>query len=299
MKIKKFIIKNFKGIAEAEIDMSSRVDIPIITLIGLNESGKTTILEALSHFVTGDAVESKIFDIDSNSSEIISLVPIHKKANFTGKIEITAIVSLDDADMKSMANIASDKFKLELDTTKIDEKLEITKRYTFEDGNPVNENKPAYVWTPPTLSVKTKRAQKFKPYNSPNDGEDNLSNLIWLYVNEKLPKISYFPTFLVDLPQRIYLSEHNDETNVNRYYRNVFQDVLDSLSDNLSLETHITQKISSYKAKNEDPNWFSKFHSSPFKGQVDAVIKKCLWLWGEKLLVVGTKFFNILPQQNQ
>lgn len=291
MKIKKFNIKNFKGIEEAEIDMSSRVDVPIITLIGLNESGKTTILEALSHFVTGDAVVSKIFDIDSNASEIISLVPIHKKANFTGTIEISAVVSLDDVDIENMANIADEEFDLELDKTKIDKELKITKRYTFKDGNPDNDNKTANIWKSPTLSVKTKRAKKFRPYKA-GDDEDSLSDSIWSYTRDKLPNISYFPTFLVDLPQRIYLSEHDSETNVNRYYRHVFQDVLDSLNDNLNLEDHVAHKISAYKESNESPNWFSMFLGSPYKGQVDSVIKKMSMAMGREIIGSWNKIFQ-------
>lgn len=61
-KIKSFYIENFKGIEATNISISDRIDTPIITLIGLNESGKTTVLEALSHFVSGDAIVAKIFE---------------------------------------------------------------------------------------------------------------------------------------------------------------------------------------------------------------------------------------------
>ena len=98
-KIKKFILENFRGIEKTEISLSSRVDTPIVTLIGLNESGKTTLLEALSHFVTGDPIIAKIFEDAGPSSEALSLVPIHKKANFTGKTKISAEIDLDDEDI--------------------------------------------------------------------------------------------------------------------------------------------------------------------------------------------------------
>jgi len=50
--LKKFIIKNFKGIQEAEISIDVKKTSDVITLIGLNESGKTTILERV-HFNRG------------------------------------------------------------------------------------------------------------------------------------------------------------------------------------------------------------------------------------------------------
>jgi len=46
MRYIKYEIKNFKGIKNATIDMS-RINSKIYTLVGLNESGKTTILQAI------------------------------------------------------------------------------------------------------------------------------------------------------------------------------------------------------------------------------------------------------------
>ena len=65
--LKSFSIKNFKGIASMDLDISRRNSCPVITLIGLNESGKTTILEALSHFVTNDRDVAGLFDAQKNS----------------------------------------------------------------------------------------------------------------------------------------------------------------------------------------------------------------------------------------
>ena len=79
-RINKFILENFRGIERTEITISGRVDTPIVTLVGLNESGKTTILDALSHFATGDPVVAKIFEGTGASTQALSLIPIHKKA---------------------------------------------------------------------------------------------------------------------------------------------------------------------------------------------------------------------------
>jgi len=46
-----FRIRNFKGIRELSIHFDHSPSSPVITLVGLNESGKTTILEALSFFM--------------------------------------------------------------------------------------------------------------------------------------------------------------------------------------------------------------------------------------------------------
>lgn len=60
-KIQSFKIENFKGIDDVQIELENRAQCPVITLIGLNESGKTTILEGTSQFVSGDKSVSSLF----------------------------------------------------------------------------------------------------------------------------------------------------------------------------------------------------------------------------------------------
>jgi predicted ATP-dependent endonuclease of OLD family len=45
-----FEIENFKGIQKSSLDFSKVPHANIFTLVGLNESGKTTILEAINSF---------------------------------------------------------------------------------------------------------------------------------------------------------------------------------------------------------------------------------------------------------
>jgi AAA15 family ATPase/GTPase len=94
--IKKFNISNFKGIEHLSVDMCGRHKTPVITLVGLNESGKTTILEAISHFLTNEGTISEGED-GKRTSDRLSLVPIANKANFTGKITIRGKSQLDKA----------------------------------------------------------------------------------------------------------------------------------------------------------------------------------------------------------
>ena len=241
--ILKFILENFRGVERTEISLSSRINTPIVTLVGLNESGKTTILEALSHFVTGDPIIAKIFEESGTSSEALSLVPIHKKANFSGIIKFSAEIILDDKDIVALSRLADSKFKLDIDTEIIKDPFIITKQFSFLDGN-LDAKNTGNRWAF-KLQVKTKRARNFKDYKIPTEG-DSLVGEIWKLLIRRLPSISYFPTFLVDLPPRIYLSEHPEEKPTNRHYRSVLQDVLDSLDEGLKLETHVAQRIIKY-----------------------------------------------------
>ena len=50
MKYTKFIIENYKGIPNVELDLTKKPNFNIFTLVGLNESGKTSLLEAIDLF---------------------------------------------------------------------------------------------------------------------------------------------------------------------------------------------------------------------------------------------------------
>jgi len=121
MKYTKFIVKKFKGIEELEIDLTKYPVGKIFPLVGLNESGKTTILESLNFFQE-DLPDGKRHEI------------LHKKdsGNFTGNIEIEAELLIEDSDNKIIKDFLESKaLKIEKDI----EKITITKKYTFDNAS--------------------------------------------------------------------------------------------------------------------------------------------------------------------
>ena len=101
MKIIAFRIKNYKGIKDTTISLKGNKG-SIYTLVGLNESGKTTILEAInnfSHDVDGiHAIAQKSISTDP----IEALVPKKKKDNFNGDIIVAAQVRFDENDIAEL-----------------------------------------------------------------------------------------------------------------------------------------------------------------------------------------------------
>ena len=86
-----FTLQNFKGAENVTIELSTRIDSHVVTLIGLNESGKTTILEGLSYFVTGDNAVSSLFaGYPGRARASAALIPMHRKAAFTGTVTIAS-----------------------------------------------------------------------------------------------------------------------------------------------------------------------------------------------------------------
>lgn len=268
MKIKQFDIKNFKGISHTTIHLTDAVPGNIATLIGLNESGKTTILEALSHFVTEDKDTALLVKTVSKTAVIQDLIPKDKKAAFTGRISIRAIVELEKDDVESLATHLLSEKALILDEEAQTRTIAVEKAYEFKDSTLVNNT--AY-WTLP-INVRTKTQRKFKKYIGDPDGRD-----IWLaavaFMRERLPKIVYFPTFLFDFPNRIYLEGDNSE--INAYYTQVIQDVLDCQGEGLDIKKHITDRISKVREEHDIAATFlGFFFQRDEKKQIDAVLQK-------------------------
>jgi hypothetical protein len=269
----RFTLKNFKGIEETNIDLEDRAKCPVITLIGLNESGKTTILEGLSHFVSGDRSVSGLFDGVHSKTTSAGLIPVHKKAAFTSDVSITGIVQLDASDLRAIEELAK-TYKLIIDTTQLSKPFSVSKTFHFEDSA---LKRTTNYWSL-KLSVRSSRkgaSTQFRPYQRLTEKEQPD---LWLQVidlvEKALPQVSYFPTFLVDMPARIYLREHEGEKPVNRHYRFVFQDILDSLGEGLTLDRHVSNRIAEFKEAQKSPNWFSVFFGSTSKAPIDSVFQK-------------------------
>lgn len=93
MRYKSFEITNFKGIEKIKIDLTKGPSQNIFTFVGLNESGKTTILEAINFFGYGsEKVEPLQIDAYTSSS-YHNLIPMSKRDNFNSKIEIKATLA--------------------------------------------------------------------------------------------------------------------------------------------------------------------------------------------------------------
>lgn len=99
MKILSFEINNFKGVKSTIVEISTTAPGNIITLIGLNESGKTTILEAISNFVSADVETSSIVKTVVSQQRPVDLIPKGLETNFSGDVRVKANVEIDKSDV--------------------------------------------------------------------------------------------------------------------------------------------------------------------------------------------------------
>ncbi len=84
---KSFEIKNFKGIEDVTISLRKN---DLVLLLGLNESGKTTILKAIETF---DYINDPTADI---SNDFFRSIRNKSNVNFTGEASITAHIEIDE-----------------------------------------------------------------------------------------------------------------------------------------------------------------------------------------------------------
>lgn len=274
-----FTIKNYKGIKECKISVD-RLGSRVFSLVGLNESGKTTILEAINEFIASDQDLQNIYENSGKVAPKSSFVPKSRKANFNGEISISANVRLEKSDIEALERAFSEAGYV-LDTIKEGTTISVVQAFEFENSD---FKKSGRRWSL-SLSAKSKTGKpKFKKVDSSHPAWQ----AYWSTTEKRLPLICYFPTFLFEFPDRIYIEEHSEETPANSYYRRLFQDILDSLDDDLNTKKHIVDRIRSSDA---GWSWFN-FLQTDRREQVNHVMLRASAQVTKVILASWKRVFN-------
>ncbi|MCU7851065.1 MAG: ATP-binding protein [Candidatus Thiodiazotropha sp. (ex Monitilora ramsayi)] len=230
-----FEIKNFKGIEHIVLNLSSHPVGPVVTLVGLNESGKTTVLEAISYFDTNENHLEHLYEEEFRQGDVNELVPLKKKANFNGNVEVIATIALDEKDVGEIARFAEKTHGLKINEKEIGDRFTIARRLRFENSIYKNTQN---LWT---INLKARFPRGQKEWDLIKKDKTKWLDII-NHVASRLPSILYFPTFLFEFPSRIYLNDGEEESITNAYYCSIVQDILDSLDDGLNIEEHIVER---------------------------------------------------------
>jgi energy-coupling factor transporter ATP-binding protein EcfA2 len=269
MKIDRFRIRNFKGISDTTIAIANDAPGNVVTLIGLNESGKTTVLEALSHFVTEEKDTANLVQTVQQKTKVQDLIPKYRKAAFSGNVSIEAETSLDSDDIDGLVKHIANTAGLDVERASIPNRIRVERVYRFEDS----ELKETQTFWPFRFKAKSKQAKIYRDVTHLQPTRET-----WLkavsFLRERLPSIVYFPTLLFNFPDRIYLEDStNDE--INSYYVQVMQDVLDCQGDGLTIQKHVVDRIKRLREGFPNPAAFlAHFMGLDEKSQVDAVLQK-------------------------
>lgn len=256
-----FEIKNFKGIKEAKISFGQTGQSRIFCLVGLNESGKTTVLEALHSFAPDSDVDVVVGNVSDTDEKRQLAVPRSKIADFTGRVSIKANIATESGDADRLADFLKSEYSIQLDRTSVPNEFWYERYSEYKNGdltgNFYNENS--------GLKIKTGRQRS---YRDPDKVEEE-------YISEALrtlmPSIAYFPSFVFEFPDRIYLSRFVSGPK-NKFYRRLFQDILDFGGRGHKIQDHIVNRVRKEEYQVSFVGFLPIFFKSNEKQQIDQVI---------------------------
>ncbi|MES2514263.1 MAG: AAA family ATPase [Bacteroidota bacterium] len=231
MNYTKFTIKNYKGIKELTIDLEKEPKSKVLTLVGLNESGKTSILEAINLF-QGYSAEEKY------QKEYHKLIPKDKKLNFNDSVNIEAHILLDAADEEAIQKHAKTLGILTLNPIST---FKIERKISFKNSVIIPSTYIGY-WDISIIGTKTINGV-ITAFNGSKTGE--WKKIVNFIRENLLPRIIYYPNFLFDFPSKIYLEQYLGETEEQATYREVLGDILDSMGGGLNIPEHLVERMKS------------------------------------------------------
>ena len=241
MRLKQIEANNFKGIENVKLSLEKSPHNNVFTLVGINESGKTTILEAMNSLEYN--AEKQLSTI---SNAIIptpeEIIPVKYRTNFNGSIKIITTLSLSKEDKEELKKFLEENCNFILGETV--EEIKIEQLYNYKNSK--------FEGTEQTWDLKL--LGKNKGSRAKKNSELNESD--WHKVVEmlktKMPKILYFPSALFDLPDKIYLDPIEETDYKNKFYSLVVQDILDSLDGTLNIKEHLIDRIKSNDTNDRD-----------------------------------------------
>ena len=194
MKYKKFNIENYKGIDKVELDLSNS---RIITLVGLNESGKTTIMEAINLFY------KMMKGYEPNETDLNKWRP--KGTDFTGSIKISGILVFEDEDKDKI----SEYWKSLGKNTRLEIPAEFS--YICEFNFHLATYKKDQAKRICKFDIKTNRSKKSLYESSKQDWQ----TLVSFIKKDIIPEILYYDDFMFDIPSRIQFIKSNKSQSIN------------------------------------------------------------------------------------
>ena len=265
MKFTAFRIQNYKGINDTTISLSGNKG-SIYTLVGLNESGKTTILEAINNFRHDVDGVHAIAQRSISTDPIEALVPKNRKDNFNGEISVTAKVRLEEEERVELSKKCKAKYGFQIDTSNFPLDFQVVRRHVFENSAHIASHTLWYLFP----LVKKRKGRKFvKVVNKDPEWQNIVREIGQLF-----PRIVYFPTFLFDFPEKILVSEGESEYDGNEYFKAMIEDALASLDNPLKLETHIVDRVLKKEPDSVFGTWLSIWMQSDEKEQVSSALAK-------------------------
>lgn len=233
VRFKRFIVQNYKGIQRAVLEMRPG-GANIFTLIGLNESGKSTMLEAIALFTSSENTEL-LYSGPDKTGKHSEYIPKEKQANFTGRINITAVADFEPGEKDGIIQSIESRYSCKIRTGDVKDEITYTRYFSYEESVNVSTGNEV------TLFFSYKKAGGRKFIDA--DPKGDVWRALAAKIRESLPKIVFFPTFIFNFPNKILLNPPVDEDPVNKIYRQVVEDIGASTPAKINVQEHVVKKI--------------------------------------------------------
>lgn len=235
MQYSKFVIKNYRAIkGPLEIDLKNK----IVPLVGINECGKTTILQAIFAFDfandelnSGKHVKdiSNLYALEDDKCEIKAVVDI-------SKVELIAIIReliKKNHDMKltnkgkleALENNSNDFYKIENDNRIIDSQNDIYSIVLEKVEDKLENNFQIELIRELSEDEDSRYRLSHKTLNR-IDGYNEINETIGIEIVKKLPPILYSDDFNDRPAGEVDLSEEGNSSEWERIYSRVFNNAL-------------------------------------------------------------------------
>ncbi len=189
MRYQKIEINNYKAVRNASLDLSIE---GLVLLLGINESGKTSVLRAIESF-------DHTNDPENEPNRIKFYKSIRNKREIDSKASITAQVSLEKTDIGKLFEILKDYLKeVQEDKIKNLGEVSIIRNFIYQNAEFVKE----YY----RLDTKTKSLLK-------EDIDETTENNICKQILTICPAIQYFEDFKDQIPDFISLTSGSEGYN--------------------------------------------------------------------------------------
>ncbi|WP_182178925.1 ATP-dependent nuclease [Methylobacterium radiotolerans] len=231
MKYIRFRIRNFKGIKDTTVSLEGIAGASVFAFVGLNESGKTTILEAIHTFSPDGATGELVGGSVKAGVPFEERVPRHQLSSFTGSVSVVATISMSQEEKDQIIASMWNLHKVIVDPETLPLVIDMERSQSFKDGDFVGD----FFSIGSHISVKTKGQRKWRGITL--EEHVKLRTIIF----QKTPDICYFPTFVFDFPERIFLTDRGNK--LDRFYRRVFQDILDYDGQGFTIEKDIVRRV--------------------------------------------------------
>lgn len=248
MRYKSFRVKNFKGIKDTTVQLQSAAGASVFAFVGLNESGKTTILEAIHSFAPDEATSELLGGDEGLGVPFKRRVPRHLLSEFTGEVSVAATLFLTEEDKKAISNKLQQLHQIEINTSHFPSEITLERTQQFQDG----DFKSNQFSVKTNLDIKTGKQKVWRHHYKIGTEHVSVRDVIFSLV----PRIAYFPTSVFEFPKTIFLTERGSV--VDKFYRRVFQDILDYEGRGQTVEKDIVGRV---RRKEMVLPWISFFTS--------------------------------------